>query len=1071
MKKLLLLSLICILSQWVVAQTNITCQAYYMSSPNRNLPNVAVTARSATGTIIGSCNTGSGGSCVISGTSALLTASYQFTNGYEVNERLTNSDTIVRAAFDESYVRDSPTITREIEDAPSSSYPDGFIQTGNYVYFRAFTPGDGFQVRRHNVLTNTHETIALPFPITTGNVAQMWLAGSRILVYADRQFYIITNPTTLTPTMSSALAGVPLTPDARGALMMEGNYLYFSSYQGLTELEVSTSTFRAIDVAANAHAGNIIHDSGTNYIYFTASDNGLGGNQQLWRVFYGGYTATKISNINSPNGAEINEIVKWNGRMYFSAATPALGRELYRTNAAGDGVELFLDIVTGSTSSNVMRLTPAVSAALGQNELYAETHQLGLVRISTAGVVNQVVDATTGNDIRVDKMIYTPTRGILYCRNGSASKVYEHIYGNINATDLTASNNLELYGGYNGIEMLPWSNGIIFKGKKLSNNDTYLGQIFYIPFTFLGITTWTRFVTTIRTFPNTLLPSLFNQSKLANLTQVGSRVYFSAMGDASRGFEPWYYDSGAMPSTVETPQVNTQPLGITNSADLESVSYGNYFYYNAENISESGLRNNGLAIFQESIQKTLGTQNSENFSRLFVSPDITSLKMAGSRMFATSMGIFNTSIQSVDLANNASSVFPAPTADIRTLSNTSSIGNTLYFLSFPRAAGSMYRRLWRTDGTTAGTYTVDAQNTSITGTYAWNGGVFYAKDDGFVTGGFYRYDHASSTTTTISTTPIFVSNFIEFAGSLFYRAATGAVHGTLRRTDGITSSNVVVAPYTYDDVQILQVGNRIVVAVLALSPANWEIKSTTDGVNFVSHFSSGLPLDFRMMGGANGILLGTTTAANPTLTAYNLNTNTSTVLGTGSFNKINFFPVIDDTTPASAICYLAMAPTSTSGYYLYRTTLTTSGASSLTAIGASWVKVIDRSANRSQTLHRVGKKIFFLGQDADNSRGIEMWVYNPDRCTNALTLASYDEDRYNSEYNSEESNRDIHYVTNSTITATNKITNATVLYRAGQSITFLPGFKTEVTKAGEFWPAGTGAFEAQIGGCGTLVPR
>jgi ELWxxDGT repeat protein len=716
MKKLLLFVSIGFWSHLATAQINITCQAYYMSTPNRNLPNVAVTARSATGTTLGSCNTGSSGSCVISGTSALLTASYQFTNGYVVNERLTSGDTIVRAAFDESYVRESPTITREIEDAPSSSYPKGFVQTGNYVYYQAFTPTDGMQVRRHNIISNTHETIPLPL-IEIGKVSKLWLAGSRILVYADRQFYVITNPTSLTPSMSAALAGVPQWPDPEKSVLVSHNYLYFSSREGVTELTISTGTFADIPLSINANADNFIFHAATNHIYFTAS-NATGQDRQLWRVLNGGYTPYKISNLNSPTGAGIIGIVEWNGRLYFSAETPALGRELYRTIPDGSAVELFLDIETGSTSSNVARLTPAVSVALGQNELYAETHQLGLVRISTTGVVNQVVDAVSGDDIRaLDKITYSPSRGILYCYNGSAQAFYEHVYGNLNATNLTVSNNVDLYYGYNGIEMLPFGNGILFKGKNMNNNDTYLGQILYVPNTIFGITYWIRFVTKLRTFPNTLLPSLFNQPKLANLTSVGSRVYFSAIGDAVKGFEPWYYDSSAMPSVVETPQVNTKPLGIVNYRDMESVSYGNYFYYNAENFSEGGLYN-GIVGFNESIQKTLGTQNVENFSRLSVFYDITSLKMAGSRLFASSVNTFNSEIESVDLATNASSIFPPPTADIRDLDNSSAIGNTLYFLSLPRAAGSSFRRLWRTDGTTAGTYTIDTENTNYTGTYA-----------------------------------------------------------------------------------------------------------------------------------------------------------------------------------------------------------------------------------------------------------------------------------------------------------------------------------------------------------------
>jgi hypothetical protein len=288
-------------------------------------------------------------------------------------------------------------------------------------------------------------------------------------------------------------------------------------------------------------------------------------------------------------------------------------------------------------------------------------------------------------------------------------------------------------------------------------------------------------------------------------------------------------------------------------------------------------------------------------------------------------------------------------------------------------------------------------------------------------------------------------------------------------TDGTTISTVAVATYGYEDVQIKLVGNRMVVAVKSIATGNWNIRSSTDGTNFTEHFTS--IANLTLIGGANGILLGAVGTSSRNLVQYNLSNNTSSVLGTGAFYNLNPSPAIDDTNLAAPIFYLAMAPTSTSGYFLYKTTLTTSGASALTAIGSAWVRVINRKSNPWQTLHRVGKKIFFLGQDADKSRGIEMWVYNPDRCTNALTLASYDEDRYNSELNTEESKREIHYLSNTTITATNKITNATVLYRAGQSVTFLPGFQAGLSPADMYAPAGKGSFEAQIGGCGTLVPR
>jgi len=664
-------------------------------------------------------------------------------------------------------------------------------------------------------------------------------------------------------------------------------------------------------------------------------------------------------------------------------------------------------------------------------------------------------------------MTYNPSRGVLFCDNSSANAFYEHVFGTLNATNLTAASNVQLHYGYK-FEMLPFGNGIVFRGKK-TNGDSYLGTISYLPYSFGGATFWTRFVSTIRTFPSTILPSLIDKPKLSNLTLVGSRVYFSAIGDANRGFEPWYYSSSSTPSTIETPQVNTEPLGITNFRDMQGVSYGNYLYYNAEHYNKGSLEYDGSLYYYETIKKTLGNQLSKNYQKFSPTPNITSLKIAGSKIYASSVVSPNNQIYSKDLTNNADD--DNITADITSLDNSSAIGNTLYFLSRPRVPGSIINRLWRTDGTAAGTYAIDTENITYTGTYAWNGGVFYAKNNGGGGGGFYRYNHAANVVNTISTGGVFVSQFTEFAGALFYRSSTGSAFGSLRRTDGSTSSNVVVASYAYEDVYLQLVGNRLVIALKSSTTGNWNIRSTIDGTNFTEHFTNIASL--TLIGGANNILLGTIgTGISRNLVAYNLGINTSTTMGIGAFNEINIFPAIDDTNPAAPIYYLAMALTSTSGHYLYRTTLTTSGASTLTAIGASWVKVINRQSNPWQTLHRVGRKIFFFGEDTDKSRGIEMWVYNPDRCGNALTLASYDDDdSFIPPPEDEGPKRVIHYLTNTTIQATNKITNATVLYRAGQSITFLPGFRAGVSPAAMFIPAGKGTFEAQIGGCGTIVPR
>ena len=1067
MKKLFLLLIVLISSFNGFAQSyTISCQGYYLSTPDQGIRNVNVTAMGTDGTVLGSCNTGSNTNCSITGDARMLTASYTFEHGYTKQKSLETDSYTVRAGFDESYVRESPTPLKEIDSNPSSSYPSGFKQMGSFVFYTAFTSDKGFQLWRYEPATNSQLMISFNVG-NVGNVQAFWIVGTKIFFASDGVLYRVDNPTSTLVSVTTVYNGLGLyfSPSPLSSVVV-GQYLYFTNAKaapstgtGLYRLDAATSDVVTIDIngtSGNAalyyvNAPELVYVAPANVVYFVAND-GTTANTQLWKLPISSTTAIQLSTFTF--GDYPKNLVAWNDRLYFSVGDAIYGTELYKTYLSGNGVYLAADINPGAASSNPSFLTPAVDA-YGQNELYFNT-TLGIYRINASDVFTPVLNVSNKALSTNKPMLYNASISTVFFINpqsGNPDRLYYHSSTSTAAEDLTFRYSLQ--PDKENFEMAQLANGMVF-------NEIFPGGIRYISEIYFNPNP--NFRTRKIVFDN-ILPSLKGQPKFKNLTSVNpnssnNRVYFSAINDATRGFEPSYMENTPTFSVVEMPEVNSKPPGILNPMTIQTVNFSNSLVFNPSQLFDRFGRFS-LA------QTLLKTQERQKFQNPIDPPgnQYKSLYAFGNRLFVLKDNSSGNQIISYQTAGSGS-LYTAP---ITSFDGPSGISNTLYFTSSSGAAGT--RGLWKTDAVATTTPLIDAESVLLfTKTYAWNNGVYYSKWSGGGGGAFYRYDHSTGVRSTIFSGGVNVTDFLEFNGYLFCRFSSGTGYGGIFRTDGTTrtfitlpttSGGVTIPPA--ENVEARVVGNRLVVA--AKRGTNWFIYSSTDGVNFVENFSQ-IP-NLKIIGGVGTKLLATTGASAPfPLSIYDISNNSSTIAGL-NFSSINYFPTIDNTVPSSQRIYFVGTPDGATGNFLFRMDQTGLSFNLPVQLG-NWVNVV----NRPSPITLVGRSVYFVGTDAtgNDKYGTEMWVYNPERCPNGIMLASPTD-------NLIPPIGDTDFLSNGTIQATNKIRpdyasqNAGVLYSAANSITLLPGFEAKSGMNATSSGPKTISFKAQIQGCSSVFPR
>ena len=1076
MKKLFLLFIVLFFSFSGFAQTySIKCEGYYLSTPDQGIRNVNVTAMGTDGTVLGSCSTGSNTNCTITGDARMLTASYTFEHGYTKQKSLETNSYTVRAGFDESYVRESPTILKETDSGPSSSFPSGFKEMGDYVFYTAFTTDRGFQLWRYNIYTSAQLMISTPYPNIDelGDVRAFWIVGNKIFFASNGQIYRVDNPVNVLPTVSTVSYPPTLFYPSLKASVVVGQYFYFSSRKAnnsgtaLYRLDATTSVIVQINIngtIGNAtpsesygYAPELVYEASANVVYFVGND-GAGSslsNLQLWKLPVTSTTAAQVTTFASDNFPRY--LTAWNDRLYFVATSGTYGTELYKTSTTGNSYSLEADINPGSGSSYPEFLTPAVSFDNGQNEMYFSTNQ-GIYRINTSSVFTRVLNANNEVISTSQPMVYNSATASLFLINfqlDDTDRLYWHGYNAASAQDLTFMFGLK--PDKQNFEMAAFTGGIVFN-ETFTTGSRALSQIRF------STTTpyFPAYYVLHQTFSDNILPSLKGMPKLKNLTSLSSnyRVYFSAIGDGVRGFEPWFLDWSL--GLLEMPEVNTKRLGLLNPNTIQTVKVSDYLVYNARYYLDA---NNSCS---QELLKTKETQSSQSY---IASPADRYSSIYGfeNRLYVLQNFPNTTYITAYSNVSPVTIYAQTTTANVTSFNGPSGIEKTLYFTSTNGAAGT--RGLWKTDGTTANTSLIDAESVLLfTKTCAWNNGVYYSKWSGGGGGAFYRYDHSTGVRSTIFSGGVNVTDFLEFNGYLFCRFSSGTGYGGIFRTDGTTrtyitlpttSGGVTIPPA--ENVEAKIVGNRMVVA--AKRGTNWFIYSSTDGVNFVEHFSQ--ISNLKIIGGVGTKLLATTATSAPyALTIYDVSNNTSASAGL-NFSSINYFPTIDNTVPSSQRIYFVGTPTGAPGNFLFRMDQTGLSFSLPVQLG-TWVNVVDRPS----PITLVGRSVYFVGTNAigTDKYGTEMWVYNPERCPNGVLLASPTD-------NLIPPIGDTDFLSNATSQATSKIgydyapQNAGVLYSAANSITLLPGFEAKSGMNATSSGPKSVSFKAQIQGCSSVFPR
>ncbi|MFT6924275.1 MAG: ELWxxDGT repeat protein [Crocinitomicaceae bacterium] len=242
-------------------------------------------------------------------------------------------------------------LAEEINAGTDGSNPVGLTEMGGNLYFSAYEPIAGTELRKYDGVNPT-TLVADINPSGQSNPKYLTVYNGKLYFQADDGTngaelweYDGTNPPTLLEINPGAGQSNP------SHLTVYNGKLYFAAYDGPANgIELWVYDGTTISLAADINPGGnsspsdmIVYNSN---LYFTASDGTNG--SELWE--YNGTTASMVANIN-PTGASIADFkAVYGGRLYFRANNGSDGLELWRYD--GLTVNMVQDINTGPGDSD-----------------------------------------------------------------------------------------------------------------------------------------------------------------------------------------------------------------------------------------------------------------------------------------------------------------------------------------------------------------------------------------------------------------------------------------------------------------------------------------------------------------------------------------------------------------------------------------------------------------------------------------------------------------------------------------------------------------------------------------------
>ncbi len=317
------------------------------------------------------------------------------------------------------------------------------------------------------------------------------------------------------------------------------------------------------------------------HIYFPA-DNGANG-LELFR--WNGTNAPELATDVTPSGSSsVSEVYAHDGRVYFSATTPANGSELWSYTTSSAYTQRLTDISTGIGNSNPYGFIAykdkiyftATSTTMGA-ELYSYN--------PTTNTVSNVLDINAG-------LGSSSPQGFIVANNKLYFSAYTNSFGRelyvfdgINLQRLTNIDNSNLDGvppvAINQVQLIWFKNKIYFAG-----DDGLSGPEFYEYNPANGVASKVYSIN----------PT--GSSNPQHFTYYGGKIFFTA-DDGTHGEELWKFDGNLAPAMVADIDTN---IGV-GSSPANLLRWGTRLYFSAYTVTS------GTELYRLTDSVALSVQN------------------------------------------------------------------------------------------------------------------------------------------------------------------------------------------------------------------------------------------------------------------------------------------------------------------------------------------------------------------------------------------------------------------------------------------------------------------------------
>ncbi|HEY0740649.1 MAG TPA: ELWxxDGT repeat protein, partial [Chryseosolibacter sp.] len=549
--------------------------------------------------------------------------------------------------------------------------------------------------------------------------------------------------------------------------------LYFSANDGANgyELWKSDGTSAGTTMVKDIRPGTKVSSSPTNIVslnkklYFTANDGSRGA--ELWTSDGTASGTVFVKDIFAGGaGSGIENFIDVNGKIFFTANDGIHGDELWRTDGTSSGTMLVKDMNPGKNGSNTtdVFLAPMHSFTNINGILYfiaSKGVSDYIYRSDGTASGTFIIQQAYGVGINEPSPAFTFFNGQVYFFNGFYLDGSNHYwmwkmpYDGVSAVKVKQfAENLSYYDQYEQ-EMISYKGFLYTTGRFEVPNASGPG-----PFRFIrsnGTTSGTIYIKD--------LPSPTNGSNPEEMIRVNNLVYIKTKPDYHWQAPSELYRTDGTPEGtfkimdlfenaelikvgnklfVSTYDDNASILAATSGTPETTITVRSAGSGNpAQNLTDvNGILyyNDRSGILWRSDGTVAGTKMISDFIRIESLFSANGIVYILGDSFGSGLELWKTGTNGVTMVKRLRTTFD----ELPRFKTSASIGNVLYFVA---SDGLHDNEIWRTDGTTAGTFMTFDMNTNdseynphddIRSLIAFNNTLYFSAKNSQEVWGFYR---------------------------------------------------------------------------------------------------------------------------------------------------------------------------------------------------------------------------------------------------------------------------------------------------------------------------------------------